>query len=132
MRLDRSKPYGEIYGDTRFAFEQNGVLFRGDGMPVDGNGVPLPVMEQEEPVPTPVKTKGSKATKPAVETPSSSGEDMVTDEQEIDLVAWRDGKTVYAWAVVVAAVMRKFDIVVNTRQEAVDIINKNFPAPATA
>lgn len=131
MRLDRSKPHGEIYGDTRFAFEQNGVLFRGDGMPVDGNGTPLPVVEQEEPAPAPVKAKGSKAAKPAVE-PLASGEDTVADEQEIDLVAWRDGKTVYAWAVIVAAIQRKYDVVVNTKQEAMDIINKNFPAPATA
>ncbi len=31
MRLDRDRPFGEIHGDPRLAFEQDGLLFDRQG-----------------------------------------------------------------------------------------------------
>ena len=35
MTLDKTKPYGVIYGSATVAFEQDGVLYAANGTPVD-------------------------------------------------------------------------------------------------
>ncbi len=34
MKLDRNKPFGHVMGHSKAQFEQNGVLFDGQGQPV--------------------------------------------------------------------------------------------------
>lgn len=35
-QLDRSKPYGQVYGEERAVFEQHGILFDGEGWELPG------------------------------------------------------------------------------------------------
>lgn len=49
--LDRSKPYGEIYGEPGVAFEQNGKYYDGGGSLVVPKGATdVPAVETPEPV----------------------------------------------------------------------------------
>lgn len=50
MRLDKSKPFGEVYGPAKYRYEQNGRYFDADGNEVDGDG--RPVKEKELKIPT--------------------------------------------------------------------------------
>lgn len=43
MKLDRTKPYGTVYGDADHAFEQDGRLFDHNG---DEIGVPTPKVDR--------------------------------------------------------------------------------------
>lgn len=54
MKLDRSKPFCTVYGDSEAAFEQEGVLFSLDGESIGG--------EPQEP-----KNKGGRPRKEAVD-----------------------------------------------------------------
>lgn len=85
------RPYGEVKGDERFHFDQDGQLYNALKMPVDseGNLMPLPpaaapVIEEEAPAPAPV------ADDPA--------DDIPADEQPFDIMAWAQGEPTLAMA----------------------------------
>lgn len=82
------RPYGEVKGDERFHFDQDGQLYNALKMPVDGNGnlMPLPEVaakvEEEAPPPAPV------AEDPA--------DDIPADELPFDIMAWAQGEPTLA------------------------------------
>lgn len=41
MKLDKSKPYGEVYGDCSFNYTQNGKFFNAKGEQVNADGKPM-------------------------------------------------------------------------------------------
>ncbi|MDD5084204.1 MAG: hypothetical protein PHT88_04755 [Candidatus Moranbacteria bacterium] len=56
MKLDKSKPYGSVHGDSKAAFEQDGVLFDADGEALqDGDAEESAVVETPAPLKKPGK-----------------------------------------------------------------------------
>ena len=49
--LNRSAPYGQVYGMAGVSFEQNGRLFDFGGFPVDGNGNRVEAVQEAAPSP---------------------------------------------------------------------------------
>ncbi len=47
MRLDKSKPFGEVYGEHPYRYEQHGHYFNGAGQEVDKNGRPVLELKEE-------------------------------------------------------------------------------------
>ena len=46
--LDKTRPYGEVWGECPFRFTQDGKLYRFDGTEVDKNGEPLKLKDRPE------------------------------------------------------------------------------------
>lgn len=45
--LDKSKPFGEVYGPAPYRFEQNGKYFSAQGFEVDEKGTPVDTPDPE-------------------------------------------------------------------------------------
>lgn len=122
-------PAGEVWGDSRFAYDQGGQLYNAQKQPVDGNGnvMPLakPVVEDVAPASNPV---------PVAAPVTSPDDDIPADEREFDVVAWARGdETLKAtpWQAVRAAVAREIeDMTAITGKEAARkaILAKHGPA----
>lgn len=55
MRLDFSKPYAEVHGQLGAVYEQNGLLYRGDGSPATNlQDIPEEVFVKDDSIPPPV------------------------------------------------------------------------------
>lgn len=50
MKLDRNRPYGQVFGDAQYAYEQDGKLFDHQGEEVGAEPV---ATEQKKPGPKP-------------------------------------------------------------------------------
>jgi hypothetical protein len=132
-RFNHKAPFGEIYGDPRFAFEQDGQLYNGQKMPVDGNGNAMPV----PPLEAAAERKAAPVAdaRPALSA-ADADEDVPADEKELDIVAWARGDEALKatpWQAVRAAVAREFeDMTAITGKEAARkaILAKHGAAPA--
>lgn len=78
-------PFGEIFGDNRFAYEQNGQLYNAVKAPVDQNG------NRMELEPAPVKAEPAPAAVTAAP-PEDPEDDIPEDEKPFDLLAWATGE----------------------------------------
>ena len=124
-----NRPYGQVIGDGRFAFEQDGQIYNALKQPVDseGNVMPLEDGAAAAEIPTTVTIVGPSATtatktQPAVESqPNQTDEldvkdaappiddDTPDDEKPFDILAWAQGdETLKAtpWAKVKAEAAR--------------------------
>lgn len=61
MKLDKSKPYGEIYGNCKAFYEQNHRFFNHKGEECDYNGK---LIKEENPKDTPKKEDKPKPGRP--------------------------------------------------------------------
>lgn len=84
--FNHNRPFGEVHGDGRYAFDQDGQLYNVLKQPVDGDGklMPLPPRNDAE---IPVTTS-----EPI--TAESPEDDIPADEKPIDLLAWANGDPV--------------------------------------
>ncbi len=63
--LDRSRPFGEVYGQPGVKYEQDGILYRENGQPVDAttlvpvNDEPTPPSPRDDTPITPAIVQGS-------------------------------------------------------------------------
>lgn len=99
-------PFGEIYGDNRFFFDQDGQLYNAQKQPVDGNGTLMPLP------PTASKPEPAKPAAAVSAPQPADDDDTPADEKPFDLVAWARGDELLKatpWAVVRAAVATEFD-----------------------
>lgn len=49
MKLDKSKPYGEVYGTCPYRYEQGGKYFNGAGNEVSKEGRAILELKKDEP-----------------------------------------------------------------------------------
>lgn len=76
-QLDRSRPFGEVYGQPGAKYEQDNILYRNDGTPVDRSKL-VPVNDE----PTPPSPRDDTPIKPATvaETPKEPEKAKSLDE----------------------------------------------------
>lgn len=99
------RPYGEVKGDERFHFEQDGNLYNALKLPVDGDGKLLPL----DPAVAPVEEAPAPAAPAKAEDPA---EDIPADELPFDILAWAQGDAALAktpWEKIKAETARLVD-----------------------
>lgn len=126
-----NRPYGQVIGDGRFAFEQDGQIYNAQREPVDSEGRLMPLAEDgaiaadiqtTKTIVNPAATGTQPASQPAVESqPNQTDEldvkdaappiddDTPDDEKPFDILAWAQGdETLKAtpWAKVKAEAAR--------------------------
>lgn len=121
-KLNLTLPHAVVVGHQFFAFKQGDNYYNVDGVALAEDGTKLPTETGPAKAPSPAL----KATAPTAIDP----EDEI--DEEIDLRGYADGTSSYPWGTVTAAIQRKFDTVVKSKREAVELINEKMPVPASA
>jgi hypothetical protein len=99
------RPFGEVKGDERFHFDQDGQLYNALKEPVDGDGKLMAIEAGAAPVvdaPAPV----------AVVAPENPNDDIPADELPFNILAWAQGDPALAktpWEKVKAETARLVD-----------------------
>lgn len=78
------KPFGEIFGDNRFAFEQDGQLYNALKEPVDQDGNRMSL----DPA---AKAAAPEPEQAAAAAPEDPDDDIPADERGFDLLGWARG-----------------------------------------
>lgn len=127
-RFNPNKPFGECYGDPRFAYEQNGVVYNASLQAVTTDGKPL-AMEEGPPIEREGKKGKSAAAALQVKQREIDAEDETEDEKPIDLIAWRDGRLPgILWPLLVAEIKKQLGRAPSSKVEALEMINNKWPA----
>lgn len=87
-----NRPFGQVIGMPGVSFDQDGQLFNAMKMPVDGNGVPMPLPPgaEDKPVAELKKIEGD-GLETMILPADDPDDDVPEDEKPFDILAWAQG-----------------------------------------
>lgn len=83
------KPFGTVFGDGRFAFDQDGQLYNAQKQPVDADGKPMALPPDHKP--TPVEPDIPTTVTVSMPPADDPEDDVPEDEKPFNILAWAQG-----------------------------------------